>query len=104
MDGTENWEGIISKLCVLHIWKGEQQITQQFYVTNLGRDHIILGYPWLQEFNPEIDWEKGRLLREGVRLEEIRVAWTQYKMEQAVTVPRDRGSKWASMLLVPHKY
>jgi Retroviral aspartyl protease len=74
MDGTENQGGIISKSCVLHVRRGEQQIAQRFYVTNLGQDHVILGYPWLQEFNPEIDWEEGQLIGEEVKLEEIGIA------------------------------
>ena len=28
----------------------------KFLIVNLGRDWIIFGYPWLQAFNPEIDW------------------------------------------------
>jgi hypothetical protein len=45
VDGTENQGGIISKSCVLCVRRGEQQIAQQFYVTNLGQDRVILGYP-----------------------------------------------------------
>jgi Reverse transcriptase (RNA-dependent DNA polymerase) len=41
-----------------------------------------LGYPWLQEFNPEIDWEEGRLISEEVKLEEIGMAWEGYKEQQ----------------------
>jgi hypothetical protein len=59
VDGTENQGGIISKSCVLRVWRGEQQIAQWFYVTNLGQDRVILGYPWLWEFNPDINWEEG---------------------------------------------
>jgi hypothetical protein len=47
VDGTENQGGIISKSCVLCVKRGERQTTQRFYVTNLGQDRIILGYPWL---------------------------------------------------------
>jgi hypothetical protein len=47
MDGTENQGGIIDKSCVLRVRRGEQQLAQWFYVTNLGQDRIILGYPWL---------------------------------------------------------
>jgi hypothetical protein len=83
MDRTENQGGIISKSCVLHVWRRERQLTQQFYITNLGQDHIILGYPWLWEFNLEIDWEEGRLIEEEVKLEEIGVAWEGYKRWQA---------------------
>jgi hypothetical protein len=95
VDGTENQGGIISKSCVLHVWRGEQQITQQFYVTNLGQDCVILGYPWLWEFNPEIDWEEGRLTGEEVKLEEIGVAWTNYKKGQAVIHKMHFAQDWA---------
>jgi hypothetical protein len=27
-----------------------------FYITSLGQDRIVLGFPFLQEFNPKIDW------------------------------------------------
>jgi hypothetical protein len=44
-----------------------------------------LGYPWLQEFNPEIDWEQGRLISEEVKLEEIGMVWGGYKEQQQQT-------------------
>jgi hypothetical protein len=44
-----------------------------------------LGYPWLREFNPEIDWEEGRLIGEEVKLEEIGMAWGEYKKWQQQT-------------------
>ena len=34
---------------------------QTFYVTNLGTDRIILGYPWLEAFNPQLDWKNGTI-------------------------------------------
>jgi Retroviral aspartyl protease len=82
VDGTENQGGIISKSCVLCVRRGERQLAQRFYVTNLGQDRIILGYPWLREFNLEIDWEEGKLIGEGVTLEEIGMAWEGYKERQ----------------------
>jgi len=30
-------------------------------VCNLGRTDIILGMPWLQVYNPEIDWKTGEV-------------------------------------------
>jgi len=30
-------------------------------VCNLGRTDIILGMPWLQAYNPEIDWKTGEV-------------------------------------------
>ena len=30
-------------------------------VWNLGRTEVILGMPWLQAHNPEINWETGEV-------------------------------------------
>jgi hypothetical protein len=34
----------------------------QFYVTDLRKDRMILGYPWLKIFNPEIDWGAAKMI------------------------------------------
>jgi len=33
----------------------------QLMITGLGKQKVILGFPWLQEENPEIDWKSGTL-------------------------------------------
>jgi len=30
-------------------------------ITGLGKQKVILGFPWLQEENPEINWKSGTL-------------------------------------------
>ena len=60
-DGTENVNGVLNKYCWLRVYVGKQHKLQKFYVTNLGIDWVILGYPWLKEFNPPLDWEAGEL-------------------------------------------
>jgi hypothetical protein len=95
VDGTKNQGGIIDKSCVLHVQWGEQQVTQRFYVTNLGQDHVILGYPWLQEFNPDVNWEEGRLVGEEVKLEEIGVAWMNYREQWTEIGKTHFAQDWA---------
>jgi hypothetical protein len=36
--------------------------TEQFLITELGNQKVILGLPWLQKHNPEINWKEGTLL------------------------------------------
>ena len=31
----------------------------ELLVTGLGKERIILGFPWLQEQNPDINWRTG---------------------------------------------
>ena len=32
-----------------------------FAVTSLGKQDMILGFSWLRDHNPEIDWAKGKV-------------------------------------------
>jgi hypothetical protein len=61
VDGTTNQSGAVAKYTVLTTLLGKKTEKMVFYVTNLGRDRIILGMPWFKTFNPQINWEKGML-------------------------------------------
>ena len=56
VDGTENNRGRITEFCTLKVLHNGQEEEQRFFVTNLGKNDIILGYPWLKTFNPKINW------------------------------------------------
>src|SRR5882762_10045383 len=36
-----------------------RKIEAKLYVTGLGKERIILGFPWLNEQNPDINWRTG---------------------------------------------
>jgi predicted aspartyl protease len=61
VDGTENKKGKITHYCWLRIQKGANDKLQRFFITDLGQDRIILGYPFLYHFNPPVDWTAGRI-------------------------------------------
>ena len=67
VDGTHNQAGKIEQNVHLYIDNGQQRVLTLFFVTNLGKDRIILRYPWFEAFNPKIDWKEGKLL--GPRIE-----------------------------------
>jgi hypothetical protein len=62
INGTHNQAGLIEHSVHLYIKRGGQQIQTQLFVANLGKDHIILGYPWLEAFNPNINWKEGKIV------------------------------------------
>src|SRR5882672_10536327 len=66
--GTENRGGQITHCVHLYIQHGTKQKRAKFFITNLGKDQLILGYPWLEEFNPEINWTDGKLLGTHIHL------------------------------------
>jgi hypothetical protein len=78
VDGTENKAGMVKEACILEVeHRGDQQL-QRFYVTDLGFDRILLGYPWLSAFNPRIDWKTGAVEGE-TSLRTIGNAWERWK-------------------------
>jgi len=40
---------------------GTETKTLRFLITNLGKDEVILGYPWLTAFEPVIHWKDATL-------------------------------------------
>jgi hypothetical protein len=61
MDGTENKRGTINAYINLEFSLGKQKFKEWFYVTRLGKQKIILGFPWLHKYNPIINWKKGEI-------------------------------------------
>ena len=61
VDGTPNKRGTIRRYIDLNIEVHGQVRKERLLVTGLGKQKIILGFPWLKQTNPIIDWEKGTL-------------------------------------------
>ena len=57
MDGTENKKGKITSFVDLELTINGWTNTTQLLVTGLGKQRIILGFPWLNKQNPNIDWK-----------------------------------------------
>jgi hypothetical protein len=78
-----------------------------FFVTDIGEDDVILGYPFFKSFNPIINWEKGQLSGEVVALtkgEETlssRIAKTTMATHLAAQAKEDKKT-WDQ--IVPEQY
>jgi hypothetical protein len=70
MDGTENKQGTINAYINLEFSLGERKFKERFYVTELGKQKIILGLPWLHKYNPIINWKK-----EEITFKPFRIDW-----------------------------
>ena len=68
VDRTKNKSGRITHYIDLEITRGTQIRVQRFYIANLGTDRFILGFPWLYEFNPDIDWRQHTANRPPLHL------------------------------------
>ena len=77
VDGTTNQTGLVKHFYDFHLKMGQQEAIQQFYIGGIGMDRFILGFPWLQEFNPQIHWTKKKV--EGPHLT---ISTTNQTLEQ----------------------
>src|SRR6202522_798015 len=59
VDGTENKRGTIKQYVDLTFTINGRPQTQRLFLTGLRKQRIILGFPWLQEQNPIINWRTG---------------------------------------------
>jgi len=61
MDGSPNEAGQISEVVdiILH-YKTHSKRTL-LAVSNLGKQSMILGYTWLKDHNPEVNWQTGEV-------------------------------------------
>ena len=64
IDGTHNQGGAITHNINLEVRTGEQKKMLRFLITNLGRDEVILGYPWFTAFEPKFHWQDTTLDKE----------------------------------------
>ncbi len=56
-----NQDGQITHFTDLQVRTGADTKLLRFLLTNLGKDEVILGYPWLTAFEPIIHWKDATL-------------------------------------------
>jgi hypothetical protein len=61
VDGTPNKRGTITKYTRLDLTINRQMRTYNLLVTGLGKQKIILGYPWFKQINPDINCKECTL-------------------------------------------
>ena len=59
VDRTKNKTGMITRYVDVKLQVGDRIRTTWLMVTGLGKQKVILGFPWFEEMNLEINWKKG---------------------------------------------
>ena len=54
-DNTENKEGMMTHYLDLDVEAKGIHKDMRFYITNIGREDIFLGYPWLAAYEPRFN-------------------------------------------------
>jgi len=71
IDGTMNRSGTITRACDLLVTQGNKKERTRFYVTNLGCNRMLFGYPWFKKFKPDINWETDKLRGPKIQIETL---------------------------------
>ena len=59
IDETPNWAGNLRYYTNLTTRMGLQAWTLRYFLSDLGNNKVILGYPWFAAAQPKINWAKG---------------------------------------------
>ncbi len=59
INGMENKSGELCFYTNLQVQTGSNYTNLWFYLTELGEQKVILGYPWFAAAQPKIDWKRG---------------------------------------------
>ena len=87
-NGTLNIGGKITHYVYVDILFDDQKIGTKLLVTNIGKNDLILGLPWLKENNLQINWKTERM--ELTKL--------THKEQIAAAIKRDR-ERWTKKTL-----
>jgi len=58
VDGSPNEVRQISEVVDVVLWYKTHSERMLLAISRLGKQNLILGYDWLKDHNPKIDWEK----------------------------------------------
>ena len=59
VDGTLNKAGSLKYYTNIETRTRTKRTCLQYFLTDLGDNQVILGYPWFASTQPQIDWAKG---------------------------------------------
>jgi hypothetical protein len=88
VDGTPNKAGSLKYYADLETCTGAKRTTLRFFLTDLGENQVILGYPWFATAQPRIDWAKG-----WIDYDQLPIVIKSDDAHQAVFRTRNPGQK-----------
>ena len=65
-DSTENKEGMITHYLDLEVETKSIRKDMRFYITNIGKEDLFLGYPWLAAYEPRFIWKDATIGEEAL--------------------------------------
>ena len=92
VDGTPNRAGNLCHYVDLTTRTGSRSTKLRYFLTDLGENRLILGYPWFAAAQPRIDWAKG-----WIDYSQLPIVLRAADADQARFQPRAKGQPWAKI-------
>jgi hypothetical protein len=61
IDDTTNKSGQITHYLSLAVTTARKTQEMRFLITDIGREDVLLGYPWLSTYEPRFSWKHGTI-------------------------------------------
>jgi hypothetical protein len=93
----------------LELKLGDRKFNECFYVTGLGKQRIILGFPWLHKYNPIINWKKGEITFKPFwidwrcLMEKGKQIWQEQQPKIEEVVDNEETKNWTTLPLKKNK-
>jgi hypothetical protein len=88
VDSMPNKAGTLKYYADLETCTGAKRTTLRFFLTNLGENQVILGYPWFVTAQPQIDWARG-----WIDYDQLPIIIRNNDTHQAAFHTRNQGQK-----------
>ena len=88
VDGTLNKAGTLKYYTNIVTRTGAKRTRLRYFLTDLGDNQVILGYPWFASTQPRIDWAKG-----WIDYQQLPIILRTDNAEKAVFATRIKGRK-----------
>ena len=104
VDGTPNKAGTLKYYTDVNTRTGTKITRLRYFLTDLGENQVILGYPWFASAQPRIDWARG-----WIDYEQLPIVLRSDNADQAVFSTRTRARKAVIRTIkvderIPHQY
>src|SRR5216683_4038826 len=102
VDGSPNKAGEVMEVAILEIRHKGYRGNHAFFMAEVNHDDILLGYPFLEAVNPEINWRSGKIygavtLRGTLKADALKIAKATMAQQLAEAMTDKKVRPWKEL-------